>query len=109
MGAGALLDADGAARRSVAEAAVDPFFGDLDVFTLYRRPRGPAIASAAAAPARQDGDERWQKRQFSKIWTVAPSPQDYAPEGSESRTPGPKSGSTVIRETSAERGNSFSS
>jgi len=73
----ALLEADASKRMSVAESATSPFFEDLDVFSLHTRPRGPELpALEKAAPS---GDARWQKRQFSKIWTVMPSPQDYEP------------------------------
>lgn len=71
-----LLETEVAKRLSVQGAASDAFFEGMDVFTLYNKPRGPDIAFAnrSATPA---GDARWQKRQFSKIWTVMPSPQDY--------------------------------
>lgn len=73
---GRLLTADVTKRLSVEGAAHDPFFEGADVFTLYTKPRGPEVA-AAQRKAASEGDERWQKRQFSKIWSVMPSPQDY--------------------------------
>lgn len=70
-----LLEQDAERRLSVMGAAGDAFFEGTDVFTLYKKARGPELPVIdKAAPA---GDERWQKRQFSKIWTVMPSPQDY--------------------------------
>lgn len=101
--ADALLAADTSRRLSVQQAAVDPFFDGMDVFTLYRKPRGPALPAAERAAVCAEEDARWQKRQFSKIWTVMASPQDYAL---------PKSGDggigiVEIKETSAERGSPF--
>jgi len=73
-----LLEGEVAKRLRVEDAASDPFFEGLDVFTLYTKPRGPDIAAARRSSAGPEGDARWQKRQFSKIWSVMPSPQDYA-------------------------------
>lgn len=71
-----LLEPDVVKRLPVAGAASDQFFQGMDVFRLYAKPRGPEIA-AAQRSANPEGDERWQKRQFSKIWSVMPSPEDY--------------------------------
>jgi len=101
--AAGLLEADATRRMSVAAAAHDPFFDGLDVFSLYKRPRGPELPAIdkAAAPT---GDARWQRRQFSKIWTVMPSPQDYQlPE-----VPRGAATSALIEETDVEREAPFS-
>jgi len=101
--ADALLAADTSRRLSVQHAAVDPFFEGMDVFALHRRPRGPVLPAGERAAASTEEDARWQKRQFSKIWTVAASPQDYAlPKAGEG-----DAGITEIKETSAERGSPF--
>merc|ERR1712187_388676 len=92
-----LLVPNATSRKSVSDAAADPFFSGMDVFTLYRRPRGPSVASASA-PAAPPEDARWQKRQYSKIWSVQPQAADYAPP------PAATAGSSqVIAETSVER------
>eukprot|EP00434_Breviolum_minutum_P044647 symbB.v1.2.039903.t1/scaffold6859.1/size15008/1 len=51
----------------------------------------------------EEGDERWQRRQFSKIWTVMPSAQDFVPP----KTFGVESTATSIAETDAERSVAF--
>lgn len=98
-----LLNADPEARLPVAAAASDPFFEGLDVFTLYRRPRGPDVPSfdKAAVP---EGDERWQKRQLSKIWTVMPTSQDYTLPDAVAKG---HVASSVIDETDVELGEAF--
>jgi len=100
---GRLLQADVSQRVSVEATAGDAFFEDLDVFTLYTKPRGPEIATPsrrkAAAAADGGGDARWNKRQFSKIWSVMPSPQDYELSSS----------STGARFSKPQRGDSSSS
>jgi len=97
-----LLEPDTAQRLSVVGAASAPFFEGLDVFALYKKARGPdlPVFEKASAPA---GDERWQKRQFSKIWTVMPLPQDYALPDSF----GDKVACTLILETDTECGTPF--
>jgi len=70
-----LLQPDVEQRLHVEAAGTDPFFAGMDVFRLYAKPRGPEVAAAKkTAPA---GDARWQKRQFSKMWTVTPSHEEY--------------------------------
>lgn len=71
-----LMQPDVEQRLHVEAAGTDPFFAGMDVFRLYAKPRGPEVAAAKKATA-SSGDARWQKRQFSKIWTVTPSPEDY--------------------------------
>merc|ERR1739848_475897 len=94
---GALMEQNPDARLSVPGAAEHYFFEGIDVFTLYQKPRGPELATAPAAPTT---DARWQKRQFSKIWTVMPSAQDYTPP---ERFGGPSVAVVLIAETDAER------
>jgi len=98
-----LLHTDPELRLPVAVAATDPFFEGLDVFALYRRPRGPDVPSFDKANV-PEGDERWQKRQLSKIWTVMPTSQNYMlPDtGATGRL-----GSSVINETDVEVGEAF--
>lgn len=97
--ADALLQADPSKRLSVVESANYAFFEGMDVFTLYTKLRGPELPEfGRAAPA---GDARWQKRQYSKIWTVMPSPQDYAVPQTNS---GPADAAVaVLPETDVER------
>lgn len=98
-----LLEADLEKRLSISEAATHNYFEDLDVYSLYKRPRGPVLPEVHRKAA-AGGDERWQKRQFSKIWTVMPSPQDFVPPqsfGTAHHT------ATVIPETDAERHHPF--
>merc|ERR1712217_142333 len=71
-----LLEKNAADRLSILGAASDPFFDGLDVFMLYARPRGPDLPTFEKSSV-PTADARWQKRQFSKIWSVMPSPQDY--------------------------------
>lgn len=100
---GSLLEVEVARRLPVVAAAAHAFFEGVDVFALHRKPRGPEIAKAVqAAPA---GDERWQKRQYSKIWTVMPDPQDYALPAIVASRPGGTA--TVVAETDAERDAGF--
>ncbi|CAE7219490.1 unnamed protein product [Symbiodinium necroappetens] len=73
----ALLEADLSKRLPVQGTAKHEFFEGLDVFTLYRRPRGPELPEIQPrGPKDPGGDERWNRRKFSMIWTVMPSAQD---------------------------------
>ncbi|CAK8990772.1 unnamed protein product [Durusdinium trenchii] len=90
---GALLEAEVANRLSVSASAQHSFFEGLDVFTLHKRPRGPELPEIEKRPT-ELGDERWQRRQFSKIWTVMPSAQDFVPP----KTFGVESTATCIAE-----------
>jgi len=99
----ALMQADVSQRLAVTESAQHAFFEGTDVFALYKKPRGPEIAAASREAPQSDA--RWQKRQFSKIWTVMPSAQDYVPP----ETFGGKQAVTsVIPETELERDAPFS-
>jgi len=107
---GALLEAEPSRRHSVAQAATDKFFEGMDVFTLYRRPRGPALPAVDLSGAAPEGDARWQKRRYSKIWSCLPSVQDYvAPAALLAGAAGPSNASaaTVIAETDLERASPF--
>ncbi|CAE8615040.1 unnamed protein product, partial [Polarella glacialis] len=95
--AASLLEADLEKRSSVTLAATSTFFEGTDVFSLYKRPRGPDLPEVQKKAA--SGDERWQRRQFSKIWTVMPSPQDFVPP----EKFGAQEAATVIAETDVER------
>jgi len=109
-----LLEVDVGTRLPVVGAAGHQFFDGVDVFRLYTKPRGPEIA-AANRSAKSSGDERWQKRQFSKIWTVMPSPEDYqlptegATAGGRSGAAGAKTSGppTSIPETALEANSPF--
>lgn len=94
------LEVDKAKRMLVSESGSHAVFVGLDVWTLYRRPRGPDMPIAGPAPAE---DARWQKRQFSRIWTVMPDPQDYQV----SRGPVKPSESIVVPESDWECHASF--
>lgn len=89
-------------RSSVASAAKHDFFEGLDVFALHKRPIGPDLPEIEVKP-KEEGDERWQRRQFSKIWTVMPSAQDFVPP----KTFGVEATATSIAETDMERGVPF--
>jgi len=99
---GALLEADVKQRLPVEASSKHHFFEGLDVFALHRRPRGPELPEMEKRP-KEEGDERWQRRQFSKIWTVMPSAQDFVPP----KTFGVESTATSIAETDAERSVAF--
>eukprot|EP00747_Dinoflagellata_sp_TGD_P084739 gnl/TRDRNA2_/TRDRNA2_162637_c0_seq1.p1 gnl/TRDRNA2_/TRDRNA2_162637_c0~~gnl/TRDRNA2_/TRDRNA2_162637_c0_seq1.p1 ORF type:complete len:607 (+),score=142.20 gnl/TRDRNA2_/TRDRNA2_162637_c0_seq1:222-1823(+) len=97
-----LLEADVEKRMRIEDAAATPFFEGMDVFSLYKKPRGPHLEKGQAAPV---VDARWQKRQYSKIWTVMPNPQDYALPEARSRHLGGAGGGSlpaVIAETDLE-------
>lgn len=99
---GSLMERDPVSRLSVPASAEHVFFKGIDVFALYQKPRGPELAAATAiAPA---ADARWQKRQFSKIWTVMPSSQDYTPPEA---LGGADTAISVIAETEEERSMPF--
>mmetsp|Transcript_51391 Transcript_51391/g.62856 ORF Transcript_51391/g.62856 Transcript_51391/m.62856 type:complete len:349 (+) Transcript_51391:3-1049(+) len=95
---GALLQADVRERLPVDASAKHEFFEGLDVFALHKRPRGPELPEFDPKP-KEEGDERWQRRQFSKIWTVMPSAQDFVPP----KTFGVEATATSISETDLER------
>lgn len=92
-----LMHADAESRLSIPAAAEHAFFENMDVFTLYQKPRGPELASAPVGPP---VDARWQKRQFSKLWTVVPTAQDYTPPETFGSA---QAATTIITETDAER------
>lgn len=69
-----LLTKELAERASVNEVHSFTFFDGVDIFSLYRQPRGPELLSGATA---LPTDARWQKRQLSKIWSVMPTAEDY--------------------------------
>jgi len=73
-----LLEHDAIKRLSVQGSAEHAFFQGENVFQLYAKPRGPEVAAAQRRAKADEGDARWQKRQLSKIWSVLPSPEDYA-------------------------------
>lgn len=105
-----LMQSDVGARLSVQGAAEHPFFQGESVFRLHARPRGPEVAGAQRRAAKaEEGDERWQKRQFSKIWSVQPSPQDYAmpSNGRAAGASAPGAAAADFSETDAERGEPF--
>eukprot|EP00930_Biecheleria_cincta_P084367 TRINITY_DN73855_c0_g1_i1.p1 TRINITY_DN73855_c0_g1~~TRINITY_DN73855_c0_g1_i1.p1 ORF type:complete len:916 (-),score=147.14 TRINITY_DN73855_c0_g1_i1:58-2805(-) len=98
----ALLQRDVPKRMSVSESPKSQFFEGMDVFSLYRKPRGPVLPEVQKkAPG---GDERWQRRQFSKIWTVMPSSEDFVPP----KSFGVQATATLIAETDGERNAPFS-
>jgi len=95
----ALLEADLSKRLPVQGTAKHEFFEGLDVFTLYRRPRGPELPEIQPrGPKDPGGDERWNRRKFSMIWTVMPSAQEFVPP----KTFGVESTAILIQETDAE-------
>eukprot|EP00927_Polykrikos_kofoidii_P043217 TRINITY_DN37277_c0_g1_i1.p1 TRINITY_DN37277_c0_g1~~TRINITY_DN37277_c0_g1_i1.p1 ORF type:complete len:1069 (-),score=233.90 TRINITY_DN37277_c0_g1_i1:64-3270(-) len=109
----ALMEADAEKRRPVSETTSDPWFEGLDILTLYRKPRGPDLpaTSTAAAIAAAEGatDERWQKRQHSKIWNILPSAQDFMPPPMPGRSGAGDIGGSivVIEETDLEAASPF--
>eukprot|EP00929_Paragymnodinium_shiwhaense_P001759 TRINITY_DN101994_c0_g1_i1.p1 TRINITY_DN101994_c0_g1~~TRINITY_DN101994_c0_g1_i1.p1 ORF type:complete len:994 (+),score=233.48 TRINITY_DN101994_c0_g1_i1:111-3092(+) len=108
--AGALLEVDPLKRCSVAQAASDGFFAGTDVFSLYKRPRGPTLPAVDLSAPPPEGDARWQKRQLSKIWSVLPSASDYVmPTALVGGPAGPNNAAapTVIAESDIERASPF--
>ena len=94
----AFLERDVGKRLSIAAAPTDPFFNGVDVFSLYRQPMGPEVQSGGDQQV-PEGDARWQKRQYSKIWTAVPQAEEY--ESNFQSTPA--TGPSFIAETAVEQ------
>eukprot|EP00397_Hematodinium_sp_SG-2012_P007372 GEMP01007417.1.p1 GENE.GEMP01007417.1~~GEMP01007417.1.p1 ORF type:complete len:869 (+),score=146.61 GEMP01007417.1:97-2607(+) len=70
---GKLMALDPEKRLSMAMAATDEWFGDTNVFDLYKLEG--ILEQGSFDPIATD--DPWTKRQFSKIWTHMPSPTEY--------------------------------